>query len=93
MIAGESRKAPPNRIDLPRQIILLTTLDLFNHRLRHHRVHLKRVKRGEEVAAGKVAMSAEVEEDMVMLEEAVGDEGDVEEGDEKEAEYKPERLV
>ena len=81
MTAGESRKAPPNRTGLPRQIILLTTLGPFNHHLRHHHVHLKRVKRGEEVAAGEGEMNAEVEEEMV-IEVAVGDEVDVEEGGE-----------
>lgn len=92
MRAGESRKVPPDKIYNRRQIILLTTLDPFNHRLRHHRVYWKTIKMGEEVAVGEGEMNAEVEEDMV-IEEVAGDEIHVEEGDEKEAEYKLERLA
>lgn len=67
------------------------TLGPFNHRLRHHHDQLKRVKRVEVVAVGEEEMNAEVEEEHMVIEEVIGDEA--EEGDEKEAECKLEKLV
>lgn len=90
--AGENQKA--HKIDLPHQIILLMALDLFNRRLRHRHVHLKRVKEDVVVVVGGGAMNEAVvaEEDRM-----IGGEVNVEEveimGDEKVDVYKLERLV